>query len=368
MSGATIAPGLPGLVAHFNDYPDAEFLSRLILTAPGLAIACSASLAGWVADKLGRRVLLQVGIVIYILAGSTGLWVDDLIVLLISRFTLGISVGMVMVSSMALLTDHFQGPERDRAMGQQSSAMATGAIVFITLGSVLADISWRAPFAVYLLPMLLIPMVYFIISKPPPSEKSEHRLASTFPVVHAIMLYALAFFSMVMFYFIPSQLPFLAQELGAQSLKIAGFAVVVNQIFSALASAYYQRLRKYLNNRQILLLSYTLMCTGFFLLSQAQSLLEVFVSMPLIGIGLGFNFPNLTIWLMSRIPSDMRGRASGGMASAVFIGQFLSPLISQPVVNAYNLSTAYATASIAMFALIILPIFLITVYRKLHKG
>jgi len=340
MSGATIAPGLPGLVEHFKDYPEADFLSRLILTAPGLAIACSAALAGWVADKLGRRVLLQVGICVYILAGSAGIWVDDLIVLLVSRFILGISVGMIMVSSMALLTDHFQGPERDRAMGQQSSAMATGAIVFITIGSVLADISWRAPFAVYLLPVLLIPLVYFIISKPPPAEKPEYNVEGAFPVAHASLLYALGFISMVMFYFIPSQLPFLAQELGANSLKIAGFAVVFSQVFSALASANYQRL------------------------SQAQSLLVVYVSMPLIGIGLGFNFPNLTIWLMSRIPSDMRGRASGGMTSAVFIGQFISPLSSQPLVNAYSLSTAYMVAAIVMFVVVIVPTLSLVVYRK----
>jgi len=364
MSGATIAPGLPGLVEHFKDYPEADFLSRLILTAPGLAIACSAALAGWVADKLGRRVLLQVGICVYILAGSAGIWVDDLIVLLVSRFILGISVGMIMVSSMALLTDHFQGPERDRAMGQQSSAMATGAIVFITIGSVLADISWRAPFAVYLLPVLLIPLVYFIISKPPPAEKPEYNVEGAFPVAHASLLYALGFISMVMFYFIPSQLPFLAQELGANSLKIAGFAVVFSQVFSALASANYQRLRRYLDNQQVLLLSYLLMSSGFVLLSQAQSLLVVYVSMPLIGIGLGFNFPNLTIWLMSRIPSDMRGRASGGMTSAVFIGQFISPLSSQPLVNAYSLSTAYMVAAIVMFVVVIVPTLSLVVYRK----
>jgi len=112
------------------------------------------------------------------------------------------------------------------------------------------------------------------------------------------------------------------------------------------------------------LLSYLLMSSGFVLLSQAQSLLVVYVSMPLIGIGLGFNFPNLTIWLMSRIPSDMRGRASGGMTSAVFIGQFISPLSSQPLVNAYSLSTAYMVAAIVMFVVVIVPTLSLVVYRK----
>ncbi len=51
MAGATIAPGLPGLVKHYADYPDADYLARFILTAPGLAIALSASVAGWAAQN-----------------------------------------------------------------------------------------------------------------------------------------------------------------------------------------------------------------------------------------------------------------------------------------------------------------------------
>nr|MBX2884418.1 MFS transporter [Granulosicoccus sp.] len=120
MAGATIAPGLPGLLSHFVDYPNSDYLTKLILTVPGLAIAITAPLAGWLADRFGRRVLLRGGVAIYIVAGSAGLWVDDLTLLLVSRFVLGIAVGFIMVCSIALLTDHFQGSERNRVMGIQS--------------------------------------------------------------------------------------------------------------------------------------------------------------------------------------------------------------------------------------------------------
>jgi len=153
MAGATIAPGLPGLLSQFSDHPDAEYLTRFILTIPGLAIAISAPIAGFLADKFGRRFLLQFGVVLYIAAGSGGLWLSDLHLLLLSRALLGVAVGAVMVCSMALLTDHFQGRERERVMGIQSSAMSAGGIVFVFAGAMLSDVSWRAPFAVYLLPL-----------------------------------------------------------------------------------------------------------------------------------------------------------------------------------------------------------------------
>jgi len=320
MAGATIAPGLPGLVEHYANYPEADFLSRFILTAPGLAIALSATLSGWVADKLGRRTLLQIGVVLYIISGSAGLWLDDLLLLLTSRLLLGLAVGMIMVCSMALLTDHFQGPERDRAMGIQSSAMSVGGIVFLSAGSILADVSWRR-----------------------------------FPKLHVALIYPLAFISMLMFYFIPTQLPFFALELGATSLKYGGFAVALSQVFAAVASANYQRLRVHLTNQQVLLLSYGCLSSGFLFLSMANSLLAMYLCMPFIGIGLGFNFPNLSIWLMSKVPSTMRGRASGGMTSAVFIGQFISPLLSQPVVQAHSVAAAFLVASVGMLVVVIVP-------------
>lgn len=368
MAGATIAPGLPGLLSHFVDYPNSDYLTKLILTVPGLAIAITAPLAGWLADRFGRRVLLRGGVAIYIVAGSAGLWVDDLTLLLVSRFVLGIAVGFIMVCSIALLTDHFQGSERNRVMGIQSTSMAGGAIIFISAGSILADISWRAPFAVYLFPIALLPLIYKHVSKPPETVSGPCETAEYFPVLHAVLIYLLACLSMALFYFIPTQLPFYAQELGAESLKVAGFAVVVSQIFSALASSTYHRIRLILGHLPVLLLSYLLMMLGYLMLGFAESLAMVYLAMPLIGIGLGLNFPNLTIWLMSKIPTGMRGRASGGMTTAVFFGQFISPLISQPLVVDYGLDKAYLAGSAAMFALVLVPsalvLFGVHIYRR----
>jgi len=365
MSGATIAPGLPGLLVYFSDHPDAEYLTRLILTIPGLSIALCAPLAGYLADKLGRRVLLTLGVGFYVLAGAAGLWVDDLYVLLISRFVLGAAVGFIMVCSMALLTDHFQGEERDRVMGIQSSAMAAGGIVFIFMGSVLADLSWRAPFAVYVVPLVLFPLIYFFVSKPPESDHQYRHDEGDFPIVHAALICGIGFITMLSFYTIPSQLPFLARELGASSLKYAGFAVVVSQIFTAIASANYRRLRSRLSNVEILLLSFLFLTAGFFALSRVTTLPGIFFCMPLVGIGLGFNFPNLTIWLMSRVPSTMRGRASGGLTTAVFLGQFMSPLMSVPLVQKYGLSSAFTGSMLIMGIVIVIPSALVLLRRKL---
>lgn len=368
MAGATIAPGLPGILEHFSDSPNAEFLTRLILSIPGLAIALSSPVAGVLADKLGRRVLLQLGVVLYIVAGSAGLWLDDLTWLLISRLFLGLAVGMVLVCSMALLTDHFQGAERDRAMGIQASSMSAGGILFITAGAFLADISWRAPFALYLLPIFLFPLIYKYVTKPPPNQDGADDAGGRFPVVHAAVVYYASFVAMVLYFFIPSQLPFFAIELGADSLKYAGFAIVLSQVFASIASASYQLVSMRLSKPLILLLSFILLSTGFYLLSRATSLPMVFVCMPLIGMGIGLNFPNMSIWLMSRVPANMRGRASGGMSTSIFLGQFISPLLSQPLINHFGQTGAYLGASLLLVLLVLLPVGLYLLNKRAVTG
>lgn len=74
MSGATIAPSLPAIEAHFAATKNAGLLTRLVLTLPALFIAFCAPFAGGLADRFGRRPLLIGSIVLYGFAGISGLW------------------------------------------------------------------------------------------------------------------------------------------------------------------------------------------------------------------------------------------------------------------------------------------------------
>ena len=58
--------------------------------------------------------------------------------------------------------------------------------------------------------------------------------------------------------------------------------------------------------------------------------------------------PNLNVWLSSIIPDALRGRALGGLTTFFFLGQFLSPLVSQPVTNAVGLGRTYFITGIAL--------------------
>ncbi|MCX2793475.1 MFS transporter [Microbulbifer thermotolerans] len=116
MSGATIAPSLPALQAHFANHADSQLLSRLVLTLPALFIALCAPVAGAICDRFGRMGILMVSVLLYGLAGLSGLVADSLSAILAGRTLLGVSVAGIMTSITALVGDYFSGREREKYM------------------------------------------------------------------------------------------------------------------------------------------------------------------------------------------------------------------------------------------------------------
>ncbi len=52
------------------------------------------------------------------------------------------------------------------------------------------------------------------------------------------------------------------------------------------------------------------------------------------------------MWLAAIVPATVRGRAIGGLTTAIFLGQFLSPVVAQPAVMWLGLGGAIALAGL----------------------
>ena len=73
--------------------------------------------------------------------------------------------------------------------------------------------------------------------------------------------------------------------------------------------------------------------------------------MILVGMGMGLLMPNLNTWLLSVTPESTRGAAVGLMSSSVFIGQFFSPVFTEPL-SGYGIANIFGVAG--GFSLIII--------------
>ena len=70
----------------------------------------------------------------------------------------------------------------------------------------------------------------------------------------------------------------------------------------------------------------------------------------LLGLGGLTLTPNLNVWLASTVPAALRGRALGGLSAALFLGGFVSPLVSQPLADVIGLGATFGATGVVLVA------------------
>jgi len=342
MSGITIVSSLP-LISHtFSDIPNIEFLSKLMLTIPSIIIALFSPIAGHIIDKWGRLKPLYIGIFLFIVGGSSGFYLHDFYVILGGRAILGLGVALIMTSSTALIGDYFDEETRHKFMSKQGMTIALGGILFITSGGLLAQIHWSYPFAIYLIPILFVPFLLKYLYEP-----KKHKHAEDLEVeVKLLPVYLTAFFVMVLFYMLPTQFPYLiVNTLGGQP-QMVGFVIATAMTFNALTAMQYAKIKAKLSYLQIYSATFALFATGLFIISQATSIAGLFFATAPIGMGFGLLFVNTNSWFLSLVPAHKRGKASGVLTSSLFLGQFSSPILFEPIVSRYGIQGLFLFVSV----------------------
>ena len=344
MAGATIAPSLPAMQEHFKDVDNATLWVKLVLTLPALFIVFGSLIAGVVVDRFGRKPLLLASVLLYGFAGASGYVFDSLLYILIGRAFLGLAVAGIMVTAITLITDYYDGASRAGFLGLQTGFMGLGGVLFLSLGGFLADQNWRFPFLIYLLAWLLLPLVIWAIPEPQRAEISTSSTLPTFPVKLLAFIYGVAILNQIIFYLIPVQLPFYLKELANANASQSGLALALTTLFSAAASFFYGKVKQHLGFFSVLVLAFGLIGSGYCIIGLFHIYALVFVGLAIAGMGVGLLMPNLNLWIATEVSKGARGRALGGSTTFFFLGQFLSPLVTQPVSQTVGLSTTYALA------------------------
>jgi MFS family permease len=361
MSGATVSPSLPAMKQQFesaipfqggfaNADPDLRTtLVKLVITLPALFIVIGSPIAGIVVDRFGRKPLLLITAILYGFAGSSGLFLESLPAILVGRALLGFTVAGVMVSATTLIADYYSGPARAAFMGLQAGFMGLGGVVFLTLGGALAQQNWHYPFGIYLFAWPIALLVFAFISEPDRSNSAQPNMGSandsasqSTPVGVMVIVYGLTTLSQIAFYLISVQLPFYLDSLFKATPSQSGMAIALCTLFSAIASVTYGKLKQRLEFVTFLPMIFGLMGIGYLLIGQSSNWLQVLTGLAISGMGLGILMPNMSVWLSSAVPDALRGRALGGLSTSMFLGQFLSPIVTQPLTNSSGLGGTYA--------------------------
>ena len=158
ISALTSLPGLavsPILGELSTIFPHATELDIQMLTSlPSLLIIPFVLLAGKLAEKRDFIRLLRVGLWLFAASGVLYLFSSRMWQLMAVSALLGIGAGLIIPLSTGLISRYFTGEYRVRQFGYSSAITNMTLVVATAVTGYLAEVHWRLPFAVYLLPLI----------------------------------------------------------------------------------------------------------------------------------------------------------------------------------------------------------------------
>jgi EmrB/QacA subfamily drug resistance transporter len=169
IDGTAVNVALPSIQANLG----ATLIQmQWVVEAYALLLAALLLVGGSLGDRLGRRRIFAVGILIFTLASLWCGLAPDVNQLIIGRAIQGIGGALLVPGSLAIISASFSDEARGRAIGTWSGFTAITAAVGPVLGGYLAEtLSWRWIFFINL-PLAIIVLV--IVLTRVPETKNEH--------------------------------------------------------------------------------------------------------------------------------------------------------------------------------------------------
>ena len=166
-----LATGLPVIAGDLGRISDVSW----VVTAYVVAAAAATPLWGKLGDRLGRKRMLELALVLFVGASALCGAAQDMTQLIALRLVQGIAAGGLMALAMATVGDLVSPRERGRYQGYIAATFAVATIVGPLLGGALVEgASWRWVFLVNL-PVGLVAMVGLRLRLPAPAVEPPEQ-------------------------------------------------------------------------------------------------------------------------------------------------------------------------------------------------
>ncbi|WP_158843627.1 MFS transporter [Saccharothrix deserti] len=323
LGAVLLAPVLPSMQAAFAGTPGVATLTPMALTVPALVIGLTASLAGRIVDRLGRKRLLVGALVVYAVVGTAPLWLPSLPLIVASRVLVGLTEAAIMTCCTTLLADYFHGVRRERYFGLQTVYTTVSATVFFAVGGLLGASGWRTPFWLYAVSLPLAFLAARHIWQPPARPKAKLPPLAWRPLLAPV---GVTLVGGLVFYVLIVELSYVLDGIGVTSTATIGLVSAIGSLATAVAAYLFARVAR-LGPAVTIPAAFALSGLGILVLALASSVPVVVLGAVVAGLGNGLLLPAMLTWALGSLTFEQRGRGTGIWTSAVFIGQFICPLV-----------------------------------------
>ena len=171
-------PLLPMIRSEFAlDYTGAG----LVLSAFTLSYGIGQLPAGWLADHVGRRIMITIGICGVALAGLVVGLSQTYIIMVVFLALMGLLGGGYHPAAPPLITASVEPKKRGRTLGLHTTGGSASFFLAPLMAAAIATIwGWRGPFIVLAIPTIIFGIVFYVLlGQRVATKKTEHRIASS---------------------------------------------------------------------------------------------------------------------------------------------------------------------------------------------
>ena len=349
--GSLLAPALNAIAESF---PDSPFTTvQLVMTSSYLTIALFSLVSGALASRFSRKVIAEVGLVIYGISALVGANLGDITLLIVDRFVMGAGCGLLLPQATAIIVDMFDGQKRERMLGFSTGVANFGALLGSLVGGYFAAIDWSLNFYGFAITLVIFVIVLFGVPKlpvsgrkgganasgvaavdgmatdapvaaPAPTATTSHKGMPAFLIVLAVAMFFVQVYglttptNMAKYYLTVLHGP--AELLGVTMAAMTFFAFVAGFVL-----VYVRKLfRSYTPVVACLLTG-----CGFVLLSQASSWEMALASNVLIGFANGILMPCIFVKNADMVSPAQRNMSTAVITCGMYLGEFVCPYLQQ---------------------------------------
>lgn len=328
LPGLAVSPISEKLLTVFHTATDLEI--QMLTTLPSLLIIPFILFAGFISERVGDIRLLYIGLWLYLVSGALYFFCTSMTQLIVVSALLGVGAGIIIPLSTSLVSKFFSGEQRTKQYGYVSALTNITLVVATAVTGYLADIQWRLPFVVYLLPLVSIVLVPAIKSceKNISYKKNDNTAVETtggvnYRVLVKYMLYYLLITYLVMV--VSIDMPFLLGKYGYDS-AVSGMVTSIFFIAMMLPGLFINRIIAVLRSG-ILVFSLLLIALGLVDVFFNSSLLFIVLGCVAAGVGYGIAQPYIYDVTASLAPPQKSTYALALLMTMNYVAILISPFL-----------------------------------------
>ncbi|WP_380875018.1 hypothetical protein ACFB49_02800 [Sphingomonas sp. DBB INV C78] len=338
-----LIPVLPLLAAEYGGGSQGALFAQSVMTMPAIGLIVGGFASALMIRALGSPMLLMLGLALLGTSGAAAFGLHRGELLLGSRLILGFSASMVTIATTALISARFADVTRARMIGIKGALGAVGSVAGIMIAGQLGDIGgWRAPNLLYMfgfvllaLALLTIPLTKPVVVAGAPTGSAMQAIRLLWPIYLMVVGFG------IVLMMTNTQLSFLLAEIGISKPTEASRILVISSISSAIGGFLLGSVRQWIGVGRVLPLAFACWGVGLLLLGFSHSIPPAVIGCFLCGFAGGTFVPHMVATLAGTAPLPIRDRAIALLYSAIFLGDFLNPLVVQPMSEALTRHGAF---------------------------